>query len=265
MAAEPSENGGVRFTEERRRDIVAKLTRVGKVSVDELARGYAVSLPTIRADLAQLEDRGLLRRTHGGAIPASPTLFEPPYSQREVMRHAEKRAIAALAAAMVKDGDTIILDAGTTVYELALALRERHNLTVVTNSLVSAQILGDSEGIRVVVIGGDLQARRRAMLGPLAVRFLESFHVDRAFMAFNGVHPDAGYTVVDFGAAEVKRQMMARAAESVVLCDSSKLGQTAFANVAPVNAASTIITDAEISPQMRSDLAGRGVIIRVAG
>lgn len=256
-------NGGFLFAEERRRNIVSLLHAAGKVSVDDLAAAYSVSLPTIRTDLARLEKLGLLRRTHGGAIPASPTLFEPPYAQREVMRHAEKRAIAIAAAEMVKDGDTIILDAGTTIYELALALRDRRSLTVVTNSFVNAQLLGDSPSNKIVLIGGDLHAHRRATLGPLAVRFLEAFHVDRAFLAFNGVHPDSGFTVVDFDAAEIKRQMMARAAESIVLCDSSKLGVTAFAQVAPISAVSTLIVDSAIGPQMRSDLAACRVAIHI--
>jgi DeoR/GlpR family transcriptional regulator of sugar metabolism len=255
---------GVLFTEERRRDILSRLQAGGKVSVDELARAYSVSLPTIRTDLAQLEERGFLRRTHGGAIPASPTLFEPPYAQREIMHHAEKRAIAAAAAEMIKDGDTIILDAGTTIYELALAVRDRRGLTVVTNSLANVQALSDSPGVQVVLVGGALQANRRALLGPLAVSFLQAFHVDYSFLAFNGVDPKAGLTVVDFEAAAIKRAMMSRAAESVVLCDSSKLGQTAFAHVAPISAAPTLITDSGIHPQMRSDLAAGGITIRLA-
>jgi DeoR/GlpR family transcriptional regulator of sugar metabolism len=256
--------GGLLFTEERRREILTRVISAGKVSVEELARAYSVSLPTIRADLAHLEERGLLRRTHGGAIPASATLYEPPYAQREVMRHAEKRAIAAAAAAFVKEGDTIILDAGTTVNELAVLLRNRKSLTVVTNSFANVQTLADSPYIKVIVIGGELQMRRRATLGALAVRFLEGFHVDRAFMSFNGVDPESGYTVVDFEAAEMKRQMMSHAAESVVLSDSSKMGQKAFASVGPIDSASTLITDSGIHPQMHSDLAARGIRILMA-
>jgi DeoR/GlpR family transcriptional regulator of sugar metabolism len=255
---------GILFAEERHQEILARIRQTGKVTVEELAAMYAVSLPTIRADLARLEEQGLLRRTHGGAIPASATLFEPPYSQREVMHHPEKKAIAAAAAEMVKDGETIILDAGTTVYEFALALRGRKSLTVVTNSLVNAQALSDSAGVEVILIGGTIQPHRRATLGPLAVRFLESFHVDRAFLAFNGVHPEAGFTVVDFHAAEIKRQMMARAVESIVLSDASKLGKTAFARVAAISSASTIITDSSVDPQLRSDLAAQGITIVLA-
>ena len=122
----------------------------------------------------------------------------------------------------------------------------------------------DSDGIEVVLIGGTIQPNRRATLGPLAVGFLDSFHVDRAFMAFNGVDAEAGFTVVDFEAAEIKRQMMLRASESIVLCDSSKIGKTAFARVAPICAASTIVTDSGLAPQARSDLAACGLTIHLA-
>src|SRR5437588_429088 len=95
------------FAEERQTAILGELRKNGKVTVEELTAAFSVSAPTIRADLSRLEERGLLRRTHGGAIRASATLFEPPYAERQVMRHAEKRAIARAAAALVKDGETI--------------------------------------------------------------------------------------------------------------------------------------------------------------
>jgi DeoR family fructose operon transcriptional repressor len=246
------------FAEERRRDILALLRAAGKVTVDDLASYYAVSLPTIRTDLSRLEEQGMLRRTHGGAIPLSPTLFEPPYAQREVMHQAEKQAIAREGAALVNDGETILLDAGTSVYELALSLKSKRNITVVTNSLANVLALMDSPEIEVILVGGSVQPRRRAALGPLAVRFLDDFHVDKAFLAFNGVDVDAGFTVVDFEAAEIKRKMMSRAAETVVLSDSSKIGQRAFAAVSPLRAANVLITDSQISETNISRIAERG-------
>ena len=122
--------------------------------MDELAAHYSVSLPTIRTDLSRLEEQGMLRRTHGGAISLSPTLFEPPYAQREVMHQAEKRAIAREAVALVNDGETILLDAGTTVYEFALLLKAKRNITVLTNSLANVLALMDSAEIAVILVGG---------------------------------------------------------------------------------------------------------------
>ena len=253
------------FAEERQTAILEELRRSGKVTVEELTAGFRVSAPTIRADLSRLEARGLLRRTHGGAIRASATLFEPPYAERQVMRHAEKRAIARAAAALVKDGETVLLDAGTTTYEVALRLKARASLTVVTNSLANALELMDSAGIELILVGGSLQPRRRATLGPLAAAFLDDFHVDHAFLAFNGVHPQSGFTVVDFDAAETKRRMMACAAETIVVADSSKIGQIAFAGVAPLSAADLLITDAGATAEDRAALEEAGLRLLIAG
>ncbi len=257
---------GAMFAEERHRAILERLRSAGKVTVEELAEEFKVSAPTVRADLARLEEHGLLRRTHGGAIRASATLFEPPYAERQVMRHAEKRAIARAAAAMVRDGDTLLIDAGTTTHEIALALKAHQGLTVVTNSVANALALMDNPGIEVTVVGGSLQPRRRAILGPLAVRFLGPFRVDRAFVAFNGIHHEAGFTVVDFDAAEIKQRMMECAAETIVVADSSKIGQVAFAQVAPLSAARMLITDAGIGVEELARLEERGLeVLRVEG
>jgi DeoR family fructose operon transcriptional repressor len=256
---------GIRFAEERQHAILDLLRQAGKVTVEELAAAFQVSAPTVRADLGRLEEQGLLRRTHGGAIPASPTLFEPPYSQREVMRHEEKKAIARAAADLVKDGETLILDAGTTTYEIALLLRDRKSLTVVTNSIANAHVLMENPDLKVVVVGGALQARRRAILGPLSVRFLEQFRVDRAFLAFNGVHARSGFTVVDFDAAQVKRQMMTCASETVVVADSGKIGQIAFAAVGPLSDAQLLITDNGIGEEDQVRLTEAGLCVEIAG
>jgi DeoR family fructose operon transcriptional repressor len=253
------------FMEERQRAILDLLARQGKVTVEDLAAAFRVSAPTIRTDLARLEEQGLLQRTHGGAIPASPTLYEPPYAQRQVIRHAEKRAIAQAAAELVANGETILLDAGTTTYELALLLKERQRLTVVTNSLANAQTLSENPGIEVIVTGGTLQARRRALLGPLAARFLESFHVDRAFLAFNGVHHQAGFTVTDFDAAELKRRMVGAATQVVAVADSGKIGQIAFAKAAELREADMLVTDSGAAPESLNAIREAGLKVVVAG
>jgi DeoR family fructose operon transcriptional repressor len=252
------------FVEERRRAILDHLQRSGKVTVEDLAAAFRVSFATVRADLACLEAEGLLRRTHGGAILASATLYEPAYVHREVLRLPEKRAIARAAAALVRDGETLLLDAGTTTHELALLLTARQALTVVTNSLSNALALMDNTSIEVMLLGGTVNARRRATLGPLAVGFLDSFRVDRAFLAFNGVHAEAGFTVVDFEAAALKRRMSERAASTVVLADSGKIGQIAFAAALPLSAADALVTDGGIAEGDRAALTEQGLRVVVA-
>lgn len=254
------------YAEERQREIVDKVRRAGKVSVDELTEAFGVSAPTIRADLGVLEARRLLRRTHGGAILPETTLYEPPYAERERARQAEKARIGAAAASRVRDHETVLLDAGTTTYEIAARLKERVGLTVVTNSLEAAWELMDApEGhIETIVIGGNVHARRRATLGPLAVDFLARLHVDRAFVGVNGIHHEAGYTVVDFDAAQVKRAMMTHAREVVVVADSSKMGAAAFASVGPLSAAHLLITDAAVEQPLAESLAVAGVEVIIA-
>jgi DeoR family fructose operon transcriptional repressor len=247
------------FVEERHQMILELLREAGKVSVESLADRFRVSAPTVRADLAVLEQRGLIRRTHGGAIPKETTLYEPPYGEREQARREEKRRIARLAASRVRDCETILLDAGTTVHEIARMLRERVGLTVVTNSLPAAFELAEAGGVNVVLIGGQVHPERQATLGPLATEFLRDMHVDRAFIGVNGVS-EAGWTVVDFDAVQVKRSMMARAREVIVVADHSKLGEATFASIGPLNAAHVLVTDTPIeSDSLRAALEQAGV------
>ncbi len=249
------------FVEERQQRILEILRQDGKVSVDLLVDTFGVSAPTIRADLGALEQKRLLRRTHGGAIPMETTLYEPPFGEREQAQRDEKRRIARIAADRVRDHETVLLDAGTTILEMARYIRNRRGLTVVTNSLPAAFELAEAEH-NVVVIGGQFHPERRATLGPLATDFLRDMHVDRAFIGVNGVSEDAGWTVVDFDAVQVKRTMMARSREVVVMADHSKLGEATFASIGPLNAAQVLITDTPIErATLRSALEKAGVTV----
>lgn len=254
------------YAEERQREILERVRREGKVSVEALTEALGVSAPTVRADLGILESRRLLRRTHGGAILPETTLYEPPYAERERARQAEKARIGACAAARVCDYETVILDAGTTTYEIAVRLKERIGLTVVTNSLEAAWELMDAPAghIETLVVGGTVHAHRRATLGPLAAEFLSRLHVDRVFLGVNGVSTEAGYSVVDFDAAQVKRAMMACAREVVIVADSGKLDVTAFASICPLSSAHLLMTDAAPEGELASALAKAGVEVLVA-
>lgn len=250
---------GAMFAEERQQAILEQLRQKGKVTVEELTQEFKVSSPTIRTDLGRLEERGMLRRTHGGAIIVGNTLYEPTYTERLVLRQPEKQAIARAAVTQVNEGETVLLDAGTTCHEIAVLLKEFQRLTVVTNSLASAQILAENDDITIILIGGILQHQRRAALGTLATQFLEPIQCDRAFVAMSGVHVQAGFTVIDFDAAQIKRKMMDKAKQAIVVADSSKIGQTSFAGVAPLSAASLLITDSGITAEDRAALEETGL------
>jgi DeoR/GlpR family transcriptional regulator of sugar metabolism len=250
------------FVEERQQRIIERLRDQGKVTVEELMADFGVSAPTVRADLAALEARRLLRRTHGGALPPATSLYEPTYTERAGSQLNEKRRIGEAAARLVRPGETVILDAGTTVHEVGVALIAGGltGITVVTNNLPTANLLMEAPGLDVLVIGGQAQLHRRATLGPLAAEFLQRIHADHVFLGANGIDSSAGLTVVDFDAASVKRAMIAHAAEVVVVADATKIGQTAFAHVAPVSVASRLITDsAFISESMEAALLDAGI------
>jgi DeoR family fructose operon transcriptional repressor len=161
----------------------------------------------------------------------------------------------------VKDNETILLDAGTTVLAMARFLHDRTGLTIVTNSLPAAHVLSEA-GHNIVVIGGDYNIGRRATYGPLATEFLRDMHIDRAFIGVNGASGESGWTVVDFAAVQVKRSMMARSREVVVMADHTKLGEPTFASIGPLNAAHVLITDLAVQrPTLHSALITAGVKI----
>lgn len=252
------------FAEERQRAILEQLRRKGKVTVDELTVFFQVSPPTIRTDLTRLEEQGYLRRTHGGAIAVGNTLFEPPFAERAIWRQSEKRKIAQAAMELVNEGETILLDAGTTCFEIALRLKEFKKLTVVTNSLATAQTLAENETIQTILIGGVVQSARRATMGVLATQFLEPFRCDKAFVAFSGIDSAGGFSVTDFDAAQVKRQMMRQARQIIAVADSSKIGQSSFARVASATDINLLITDNGIVLEDKEALEAAGLRVVVA-
>ena len=249
------------FAEERQLQILDRLRSQGKVTVEELAAAFGVSAATVRADLTALEGQALLRRTHGGALAATESRHEPPFLERAETQAEEKRRIGQAAAAMVNPGETILIDAGTTTHEIGRALTTsgKMGVTVVTNNLPTALLLMDAPGIETLVIGGHLEPRRRAMLGPVAVESLRAIRVDRLFLGVNGVDPVNGLTAADFEAVQFKQAMLACAASVVVVADGSKIGRTAFARIAPLSAATLLLTDAALPEDMATALQEAGL------
>ena len=252
------------FAEERRQLILSHVREAGKATVEELAQRFDVSLPTIRADLGRLESQGLLRRTHGGALPVESTLYEAPYRVRAQAYLTEKRSVAEVCASLVSDDETVLLDAGTTTFEIAVRLKRRQGLKLVTNSLSIAWEMMDHPSIGVILLGGQVTPDRRATLGDLVLHTLAEIRVDISFVSFNGVHAEAGYTSVDFDAASIKRSMMDRARQVVVAADHSKLGQVAFARVGPVESGHILVVDAGARHELLEPFHRRGVDVRIA-
>ncbi len=223
-----------------------RLVTDGYIEAKTLADELGVDTSTIRRDLDALERAGQAQRTHGGARPAPGATAKLPYTMKEGERLAEKAAIGAAAAGQVGDGETVILDSGSTTYEVARALRNHHGLTVITNDLRIAKFVAESSNTRLLVTGGELLGSVFTLVGERAIAFLSDYTADWAFLGADAVDIEAGITNMNTLEVPLKRSMINAAAQSVVVADSSKFGRRALAKVATVNEIDRVITDSEL-------------------
>lgn len=251
------------FEEERKAKIVAYVQEYTRASVQELAKAFDVSESTIRRDLKDLEDAKQLKRTHGGAVCFESVSFEPTFSEKEDRYAREKENIARKAVELIEDGDTILLDSGTTTHLLAEQLKGFSRLTVVTNSLTIAQQLQELPGIETVVVGGMLRQNTLALVGPIAERSFEMIRVDKAFVATNGIHLKEGLTTPNIIEAAAKRKMIEVAKQVVVLADHTKVGRVAFAKFGDLSEVDKLIIDSGVPKDVVKDLEDRGVNVYV--
>jgi DeoR family transcriptional regulator, fructose operon transcriptional repressor len=257
---------GALFVEERKMKILEFIEEHRKATVVELCQQFKVSSATIRNDLRDLETAGLLIRTHGGAMVKTKTGLEPDMSLRKVQNLDEKRRIAEAALHLVEDGDTIILDTGTTTYELARLLGEKRNLTVVTNDLPIALLLEDFESVRVVLVGGMVRKKFHCTVASSfsGMNALSDLAVDKAFMAANGFSLEKGASTPDMNHSETKKLMISIAARVILLFDSSKMGHNSFAIFAPLDRIDAVVTDF-LQEDERRQMEESGIEVMVAG
>jgi DeoR/GlpR family transcriptional regulator of sugar metabolism len=228
------------------------------VSVEELSRQLEVSSATVRRDLAQLESLGEVRRVHGGAVGVESRLEEPLFDDKTSIAAREKQRIAQAALKFIKPNDTIFLDGGSTVLELARLVRERSNLTVVTNSLRAAIELA-AQGPRLILIGGDFRRLSQTLVGPLTRLTLDEVHVDKAFMGTIGLSIEEGLTTTDPSEAYTKELVMEHARQVFLLADHSKAGKVSFACAGQLGKVQVLITDKQIDRKFTSQLRKNGV------
>lgn len=243
----------------RQTQILAQLEQLGSVRVEQLAEVHGVSVVTIRKDLSELEARGLLTRTHGGAIFVTPSRLNPSFYEKIGLQKPEKTAIARLAATRVREGDSLILDAGSTVLVLAQHLKTYFKqLFIVTNSLAVALELADSS-FEVMLTGGQVRQHSQALLGNASVQMLETYHVDKVFLGTTGVSVEHGYTTPNPLERQTKRAMLQAAKQRFVLCDASKLGVATLSSFARLEEITELITAGVVDDIFRQQLEGRGV------
>lgn len=243
----------------QRQDALRALVRErGVIRLDDLCRELKVSPATARRDLDQLERVGAIRRVHGGAVSVDSRLDEPLFDDKTSLAAKEKLRIAEAALAFVADGETIYLDGGSTVLGLARLLRERTNLTVVTNSLRAAHELA-GHGPRLILIGGELRRLSQTMVGSLTRLVLHELHLDKAFMGTIGLAPKEGMTTTDPSEAFTKELVMRQARQVILLADSSKAGKVAFARAGSLDEVDVLITDAKLDKQFARELAEKKI------
>lgn len=247
--------------------ILRILQQAGSVSVEELVRELDVSVATVRRDLQDLESRGLLRRTHGGATLVEPLFYEPFKNdssfQEQIERHAdEKRRIAVAAAELIQDGDTISLTAGTTTTDVVRSIRHRRGITVVTNTVNVAMELVQQKHLSVFVTGGFLRGEWFSLVGPSAMRAARQFYADKMFVGVNGIDAEQGLTCLNPDEAEINRVMTRQARMLIAVADHSKLGVIATCRFCPARKLHLLITDTGASDEAVAPFERLGVEVR---
>lgn len=246
------------FSEERKVQIVSLLKEKGNIKVADLAKIYDVSEVTIRKDLQELEEDGLLKRVHGGAVLNDSIKFEPTFSEKSDKYIIEKESIGKASAKLIKDGDIIALDSGTTTLQIAKNITAK-NLTVVTNSLDIAYELSNKKDIDVIVTGGNLRWETRAFVGPLTDMALKNIRVDKAFIGANGISLKLGITTPNIIEANTKKTIISVSQEVIVVCDHSKFNSVFFAKIADINDVDIIVTDNGIDKETLDQYEKEGV------
>jgi DeoR family transcriptional regulator, aga operon transcriptional repressor len=252
------------LNEERRRAIVEIVNREGRVLVTELSRQFRTSQVTIRKDLEVLHDQGQLHRSHGGALPAREgALEDPTLREKEQIHRKEKLRIAAAAAQVVKEGQVVVLDSGTTTTAIARALRTFRNLTIVTNAVnIAAELSGTT--LDVILTGGTLRKNSFSLVGPIAEETLRHLNADLLFLGMDGFDVHYGLSTPNLQESKVNRVMVEVAKRRIAVCDSSKFGRRSLSLIAPASVLHQVITDHGISKADLSALRKSGIEVTLA-
>jgi DeoR family fructose operon transcriptional repressor len=259
----PKKNN-VMLAQVRQQSIADLVNQKGNVTVNDLCEIFNVSPATTRNDLRALEERCEIKRTHGGAISCNKTVYELNTYQKEVRNVDKKRAIAQAALSYIQEGDAIALDSGTTTFELAKLLGRFKELTVLTNDLQIAGWLERNTEVNIIMVGGSVRRHFRCTVGQAALEMLATLHVDKAFVAVNGISVENGLSTPSMDMASIKKNMINAAEQVILLADSSKIGRTALAAYAPISILDIYVTDEEADSGFISKLQDSGIDVILA-
>lgn len=247
-------------TYERRQSLLDILRKQPGLRVPELAQALSVSEGTVRNDLNALEEEGRLRRVHGGAVLMQQDQFQNnSFVRRFQQNAAAKLAIAREAALLVNDGDSILLDASTTVYYVARALSHRQNLRVVTNGFEVARELAENPSNNVILIGGVVNNNSSSVTGLLSERIIEELNIEKAFLSCSGCSLERGMTEILLAEAQIKRKVIESSQVLYALVDSSKFGRSDLTSFASLKKIRRLFTDNDISPEWVEQLKELGI------
>ncbi|HNR40830.1 MAG TPA: DeoR/GlpR family DNA-binding transcription regulator [Bacteroidales bacterium] len=263
MNREVKMNNNLVFQEERLGKIMDMLEKEGRILTKNLISILNTTSVTIRKDLALLEQRGLLRRTHGGAIITKKLYPGLALNEKEKINREEKVRIAKQAAKMILDGDTIILDSGSTTSLLAKEIKNRNRITVITNAMNIAIELQNSE-ISVILVGGNLLKESSTLVGPLADNMLRQVTADKLFMGVDGIDFKVGLTTPNIHEAKTSRVMMEISGETILVVDASKFGRRSLGVISPLTKINTIVTTKKLSEQELQQLNNNGIEVIIA-
>lgn len=248
----------------RQSEILKLVRQQGSCTIGDLAERLAVSDETIRRNVKPLVSAGLVLKVHGGII--LPDRFREPPIQRRMLDHKEaKERIAALVARQIQDGDSLVIDTGSTTTYVAKALMDHSNLVVVTNSTQIAGTLATRNGNRVFMAGGELRAHDAAAFGAETIDFVRRFQVRYAVLSIGAVHAVQGFMVYHLCEAEISRAAIAQSERCIVAADCSKFERSTLVRVCALDKVDLLVTDATPPPALAQQLAAAGVEVQVAG
>lgn len=250
--------------DERRRRICDLLREHGRVTVEDLSRRFNTSVVTIRLDLAALEAAGALARSRGGAL-ARLENDELPILIKQTLHHAEKIRIAKAATALINDGETIVLDSGTTTAEIARQIRTLglKSINVITNALNIALLLSDVPAVRLIMLGGVLRQESNSLSGYMAESAIANLQADRLFLGADGLDPEIGLMTPHFAEAQLNAKMIQISRQVVAVADSSKLTRRNVSVIAKLDQLHILITDTAARSDIIAKIRGRGVEVRL--
>jgi len=262
MAANPenaSPEQGLLLIDERRQHILSLIRSHGRALVRELSRSLNISQITIRKDLEYLQSKGLVQRTHGGALRIqSSALLDPTLKEKQKQHSQEKQRIAEAAVRMVEEGQCVMLDSGTTTTAIAHELKSFSQLTVITNAVnIAAELT--STNLEVILIGGSLRKNSFSLVGPLAEDVLQEMHADILFLGVDGFDPEVGLTTPNFLESRVNRAMVKAASRVVAVCDSTKFNRRSLSRIVLPSAIHCVITDRGLPPETAEILRAQNI------